>query len=55
MLTPRHRALFEASYSALLLRTVPGERQQPPGPAAPNQGHDHNSMPNKDFDPGTAG
>ena len=29
MLTPRHRALFEASYSALLLRSDPGNRHQP--------------------------
>jgi hypothetical protein len=29
MLTPHHRALFEASYSALLLRSDPGDRLRP--------------------------
>ena len=55
MLTPRHRALFEASYSALLLRSDPGERNQPPAPAASSHGQDHNAMTDKDFEPGSAG
>ena len=55
MLTPRHRALFEASYSALMLRSDPGERDQPSAPAAPSQGQDHNIMTDKDFGPGTTG
>jgi hypothetical protein len=29
MLTPHHRALFEASYSALLLRSDPRDRPRP--------------------------
>jgi hypothetical protein len=56
MLTPRHRALFDASYSALLLRSDSGERHQPPAPATPGQGsQDHNAMTEKDFEPGTPG
>ena len=55
MLTPRHRALFEASYSALLLRSESGDRHQPPAPATPSQDHDHNVMTDKGFDPGSAG
>ena len=44
MLTPRHRALFEAMSLPLLLRSDPGERNQPPAPAAPSQAQDHNVM-----------
>jgi hypothetical protein len=55
MLTPRHRALFEASYSALLLRTDAGDRNQPPAPAAPSQAQDPNFLSDKDFGPGHTG
>jgi hypothetical protein len=34
MLTHRHRALFEASYSALLLRSDPRGQTLPPQPPA---------------------
>jgi hypothetical protein len=52
MLTHRHRALFEASYSALLLRSDPRERTLPPQPSAtdatqtakPNGDKDFNSV-----------
>ena len=54
MLTPRHRALFEASYSALLLRTDPGDRHQPVPPPAPSGSQDLNVMTDKDFGPGAA-
>jgi hypothetical protein len=54
MLTPRHRALFEASFSALLLRTDTGERAQQPAPADPGQAHDHNPVTDKGFEPGAA-
>jgi hypothetical protein len=55
MLTPRHRALFEASYSALLLRTDPGDRHPPVPAPAPSPAHDRNVMSSKDFQPGSAG
>jgi hypothetical protein len=55
MLTPRHRALFEASYSALLLRSDSGERTPPPTPAAPSQAQGSNLVTSKDFGPGNAG
>ena len=55
MLTPRHRALFEASYSALLLRSDPRERNQPPALAAPSQSPDHKVMTDKDFGSGVTG
>lgn len=51
MLTPRHRALFEASYSALLLRTDAGERNQPPAPASSSQAQEPNPLADKDFGP----
>lgn len=54
MLTPRHRALFEASFSALLLRSDTGERPQQPSPAHPSQGPEHNAVTDKDFEPGSA-
>jgi hypothetical protein len=55
MLTPRHRALFEASYSALLLRTDPGDRHPPVPVPTPSQVHEHNVINGKDFHPGSAG
>jgi hypothetical protein len=54
MLTPRHRALFEASYSALLLRSDPGERHQPPTTTTPSPAHDPNLATDKDFGAGNA-
>jgi hypothetical protein len=54
MLTPRHRALFEASYSALLLRTDAGERNPPPVASSPRPVQDPNPLADKDFGSGHA-
>ena len=54
MLTPRHRALFEASFSALLLRSDTGERTQQPPQARPGQSREPNAVTDKNFEPGNA-
>jgi hypothetical protein len=54
MLTPRHRALFEASYSALLLRSEPADRSHPVPTPTPGQLQDPNDMTDKDFGNGAA-
>jgi hypothetical protein len=49
MLTHRHRALFEASYSALLLRSDPREQIHPPRPAAADVSQTAKSKGDKEF------
>jgi hypothetical protein len=49
MLTHRHRALFEASYSALLLRSDPREQSRPPQPPATGASVADKSKGDRDF------
>jgi hypothetical protein len=49
MLTHRHRALFEASYSALLLRSDPREQALPPQPPATDASPTDKSKGDRDF------
>jgi hypothetical protein len=49
MLTHRHRALFEASYSALLLRSDSREQTLPPRPPATDASQLAKSNGDKDF------
>jgi hypothetical protein len=49
MLTPRHRALFDASYSALLLRSNPIAQTPPPQPPSADPGQTAPSNRDKDF------
>jgi hypothetical protein len=49
MLTHRHRALFEASYSALLLRSDPKEQTLPPRPPDTDAGQTARSKGDKEF------
>jgi hypothetical protein len=43
MLTPKHRALFAAAYSTLLLRTSREDEDHSPAASAPEDGHNINS------------
>jgi hypothetical protein len=49
MLTHRHRALFEASYSALLLRSDPREQTLAQRPPATDASQTAKSKGDKDF------
>jgi hypothetical protein len=49
MLTHRHRALFEASYSALLLRNDPREQTVPPRPPAGDASQAAKAKGDRDF------
>jgi hypothetical protein len=49
MLTHRHRALFEASYSALLLRSDPRQQTLPPRPPATDPTHLAKAKGDSDF------
>jgi hypothetical protein len=49
MLTHRHRALFEASYSALLLRSDPRVQTLPPRPSAADASQAAKPNGDKDF------
>src|SRR4051812_20865367 len=49
MLTRPDRTLFDASCSALHLRSKPGERPLPPTPPAIHSSQDHRSIPHSSF------